>query len=29
MSLNLFTAGIILYYGVWHRWPFTPPAPPA
>lgn len=27
-SLNLFTAGIILYYGVWHRWPFTPPAPP-
>ncbi|MCJ7619947.1 MAG: hypothetical protein MUP64_07005 [Anaerolineae bacterium] len=28
MSLNLFTAGIILYYGVWHRWPFTPPGPP-
>lgn len=27
-TLNLFTASTILYYGVWHRWPFTPPAPP-
>ena len=27
-SLNFFTANIVVYYAVLHRWPFTPPAPP-
>ena len=27
-SLNFFTAIIVLYYTIFHRWPFTPPAPP-
>jgi len=27
-SLNFFTANIVVYYVVLHRWPFTPPAPP-
>lgn len=27
-SLNFFTAVIVLYYAIFHRWPFSPPGPP-